>query len=670
MRRDARDALQDRQVELTPDGRRHGQHIVAARREMVHATHDGLPDRLGEVEVAGGCLVLALEASLGCQQPDDLPYEEGVALGLAVHGREDGLGGPGAGDDFHEAGHLVLAEAGEGDGRGRLPTQGGQRLLQRVGGRQLDAVRPDDEQAAALQRAGEELRQQQGRGVGRLQVVEDDDQRTGGGRVAEQRRDRIEEPEPCLPGVVDRGRGGPPEPARELGEDLRDVGGPGSHQRRELRRVPPSHVRPQHLDPRPVGGRPLAFVAAPDQHLGTARACIGGEFVGGARLADARLAAQQHHPSPPRCGFLEQVAERLDLPLPPDEHARAGGLCEDLLDTGQGFAALPAGQRCPPGVERQRGPDHGAGSSGGDEEVAPEGADAVVHAGEAVTVGVGPALEADAVVRDRDGEALLLDGEGDGNLGGLRMLEHVGNRLREDEVGAGLDIPGEAGEGMGVGRDPGGDRDPARLGPKHRGEPEVSEDRGVEVVADLADTVEDALDLRSQLGERGPARRGVPAHPLRGHAEGDLEHDELLLEPVVEVTGEAAALLVPGRGDAQRRLLEGVGLASDDLELGAHLQLHGLEGGGELANLIVGSVDKLGVEVAGGHLPSRRRQHPQRPRHHPHRHPGQGNGGADQEQAGDEQVGGGDLPGARPPGQPAGEEGGHDAANNQGHDQR
>src|SRR5205085_11536831 len=135
-------------------------------------------------------------------------YEEGVALGLTVHGREDGLGGLGAGDDFHELGHLVLAEAGEGDGRGCLPAQGGQRLLQRVRRRQPDAVRPDDEQAAALQRGGEELRQQQGRGVGRLQVVEDDDEGTGGRRVAEQRRDRIEEPEPCLPGVVDRGRGG------------------------------------------------------------------------------------------------------------------------------------------------------------------------------------------------------------------------------------------------------------------------------------------------------------------------------------------------------------------------------------------------------------------------------------------------------------------------------
>jgi len=189
-------------------------------------------------------------------------------------------------------------------------------------------------------------------------------------------------------------------------------------------------------------------------------------------------------------------------------------------------------------------------------------------------------------------------------------------------------------------------------------------------VADLPDTVEDALDLCPQLGEGGPGGHGVPAHPVRGHAEADLEHDELLLEPVVEVAGKAAALLVPRRGDAQRRLLEGVGVASDDRELGAHLQLHGLEGGGQLADLIVGSVDEVGVEVAGGHLPSGGRQDPQRPRHQPHRDPGQGNGGGDQEQAGDEQVGGGDLAGARPPGQPAGEEGGHDAADDQGHDQR
>jgi len=46
--------------------------------------------------------------------------------------------------------------------------------------RQPDAVRPDDEQAAALQRAGEEFGQQQGGSVGRLQVVEDDDQGAGG----------------------------------------------------------------------------------------------------------------------------------------------------------------------------------------------------------------------------------------------------------------------------------------------------------------------------------------------------------------------------------------------------------------------------------------------------------------------------------------------------------
>ena len=81
-------------------------------------------------------------------------------------------------------------------------------------------------------------------------------------------------------------------------------------------------------------------------------------------------------------------------------------------------------------------------------------------------------------------------------------------------------------------------------------------------------------------------------------------------------------------------------------------------------------MDEVGVEVAGGNLPGGGRQDPQRPRHQPHRDPGQDHGGGDKEQAEDEQVGGGDLAEARPPGEPAGIEGGHDAADDQGHDQR
>ena len=180
--------------ELAPEYRRLHKQVGAAVRQVRQALRDHLLDgrRKGG---ATGCLVAEIvQASLGGQQPDDLFHEQRIALGLAMDGCGQRLGGVDLGRQLDVARDVELGQAGQPQPAGRVVTvELGQRGPQRVIARQLHvSVGSDDEDLHVRDLAGDELQQQQRRRVGGLQVVEHQDERCRAGRVAEKRRRGVE----------------------------------------------------------------------------------------------------------------------------------------------------------------------------------------------------------------------------------------------------------------------------------------------------------------------------------------------------------------------------------------------------------------------------------------------------------------------------------------------
>ena len=99
--------------------------------------------------------------------------------------------------ELDEASDVGLAQAGERKRSGdRLASQLGEGRRERVRQRRIDvAVRADDQQAALAKLAGDELKKQERRLVGRVQVVEHEHQRPPGRRALQKGGHGIEEPE-------------------------------------------------------------------------------------------------------------------------------------------------------------------------------------------------------------------------------------------------------------------------------------------------------------------------------------------------------------------------------------------------------------------------------------------------------------------------------------------
>src|SRR5437879_2158869 len=77
----------------------------------------------------------------------------------------------------------------------------------------------------------------------------------------------------------------------------------------------------QHLEPRPVRGGALTFVARAPQDEGWLFGDARGELLGCGRLADPRLTDQEGETRSARRSLPEGRSELLDLVLPTDENA-------------------------------------------------------------------------------------------------------------------------------------------------------------------------------------------------------------------------------------------------------------------------------------------------------------------------------------------------------------
>ena len=137
------------------------------------------------------------ETPLGDQEPHELSDEERIAAGAGVDRCRDLRRGRGIGDDLDQPGNVrlpkPLQEQGAGGGLARELSQSGR---ERVARAELDVpVRPDDQHTgvggvAAKNEAGAAM------DVRGMQVLDDEQQRPLSRRALQERRGRIEEPEP------------------------------------------------------------------------------------------------------------------------------------------------------------------------------------------------------------------------------------------------------------------------------------------------------------------------------------------------------------------------------------------------------------------------------------------------------------------------------------------
>ena len=273
------------------DGRQ-AQHGLRGGAQGLDAQHE----RVGQVGRQ------ALAAGGGRQ----LLGEERVALGAGEELVDQARLGPAAEDPGQLRHHLLAREALErhalddrgalGLGHERSQGMAAVQLVGAVGGEQQDALL-----AGVAHEEGQEVAR---RPVGPVDVLEDEHERLRLGQAPQQREQQLEH----APLRGRRLRGG----GVELGE-----------QRREADRAPAQLVGaqpPQGADDRREGQLAVAEVdAVAGEHARALFAGAGGELRDQPRLADARLAGDEHDRGPPVGGALQSGAEPGQLALAPHE---------------------------------------------------------------------------------------------------------------------------------------------------------------------------------------------------------------------------------------------------------------------------------------------------------------------------------------------------------------
>ena len=162
------------------------------------------------------------------------------------------------------------------------------------------AIGRDDEETRVGEIGRDELEQLQRGAVGPVQVVEHDDEP---GRLrdrGEEAADDVEEAEARAIRLRALARpGAPGMRSRSTGNTWASSAPHGPTAAATASRPDVIDPAPERGVPRPEGGRRAVLPAASPPDRDTARLGLGGEYAREARLADARLAREQHHPAAP-----------------------------------------------------------------------------------------------------------------------------------------------------------------------------------------------------------------------------------------------------------------------------------------------------------------------------------------------------------------------------------
>jgi hypothetical protein len=239
-----------------------------------------------------------------------------------VQRRDEWCGGRLAAEARDELRDLLELEAAKWDTlAGGLARQLAEQRGQRMPATHLGlAVQAHDHQSTRIELAREEARQSQGRIVGPVQVVERQHQRLSRAGAHEEAAHALEQAKARLLVVVQDAKGRDvADQLAELRHQLAELGGARPEIAGERGPIGGPGVLAQHLRPGPEGRRPAALVTAPEERQRAARARFARELLGGAGLADPRLADQQHQPPLAREGRVERQRQPLARGVPSDE---------------------------------------------------------------------------------------------------------------------------------------------------------------------------------------------------------------------------------------------------------------------------------------------------------------------------------------------------------------
>jgi hypothetical protein len=175
-----------------------------------------------------------------------------------------------------------------------------------------------------------------------MQIVQGDDYRGTGGRIAQEGRRRLEQPEATALGVRRRRLREVRDELAELRENGGQLGPLVSELGAHGVRLAFADVGSQGLHPGPVGGCSAGLPAAPDAHAGPALPGVVAELLGQPALADPGLAGHEGETPAPAQGVVERAQEVAQLALAADERAAAGGRRRDRRGRRRGVGRGPA----------------------------------------------------------------------------------------------------------------------------------------------------------------------------------------------------------------------------------------------------------------------------------------------------------------------------------------
>src|SRR6266508_3388331 len=173
--------------------------------------------------------------------------------------------------------------------------------------------------------AGEELEQQEGRRVRRVEVVENEDERLRERGGAEERGCRLEESEARSFRVAHGRLRKLTVELVQLGKDLREVGRASAELAAERLWIGASRVRTKRLNPGPVGGGATRLPAASHEHFRPPLPRPPCELLDEAALADSRLPADQDEAALAGERVVESTAELAQLTRTADESTWTSG---------------------------------------------------------------------------------------------------------------------------------------------------------------------------------------------------------------------------------------------------------------------------------------------------------------------------------------------------------
>jgi hypothetical protein len=312
---------EDVEAKLGPEHRGQAQRLdrdvvevaQAARDGGMHAGRDRDPEGVGLVDIDG-------EAALGREEADRFPDEQGVAAGRPADGRRGPLGQRAPDRRIDDGTDRRRVEAPEPeDPRGWLACDLGHRHRERVVPREPEVpIRGHQQHARVGELAGDEAHQEDRWRIRGLEIVQDDEQRAVAGRRSKERGHGVEQAEPRGVGI---GRPGSRlgDEGRELGKHLDDVLGARAEVRPDLVGRGGMEIRPQSLDPRPVGGGARVLPAAAPQDADTIRPRAPGELVGEPALADPGRPGDEGDAPPASHRITQRVRQLAELPLPARE---------------------------------------------------------------------------------------------------------------------------------------------------------------------------------------------------------------------------------------------------------------------------------------------------------------------------------------------------------------